>query len=376
VILPDSGHLQEEEARFHNEKGTSKHSPALPLYTLEEAQDSLRFFQPVDFGEMKQLSPEFSFRFVHAGHILGSCMVEVFLRQDGGSRKFLFTGDIGRVPLEPDSPGRVVQAGPDPNEDPEMLVMESTYGNRSHPHDDVRPQLAQLINDTVHRGGTVIVPAFAVERTQKFLFLLKELMETRQIARVPVFVDSPMAIKAVEICMKYTSEFNEEAKQLVRKYGSPLNWPGFTFAAKQEESKKINDVLFPCIIVSSSGMVTGGRVLHHLMLRLPDPKHQVIFIGFQAPGTRGAIIKSGAKSVRIFSQEVPIRARVAALEQFSDHADTPELLHWLKTFKKKPQTTFLVHGEPEAASLLQQAITRELGWKVNLAQWLEKVPLT
>jgi metallo-beta-lactamase family protein len=257
-----------------------------------------------------------------------------------------------------------------------MLVMESTYGNRSHPHDDVRPQLAQLINDTVHRGGTVIVPAFAVERTQKFLFLLKELMETRQIARVPVFVDSPMAIKAVEICMKYTSEFNEEAKQLVRKYGSPLNWPGFTFAAKQEESKKINDVLFPCIIVSSSGMVTGGRVLHHLMLRLPDPKHQVIFIGFQAPGTRGAIIKSGAKSVRIFSQEVPIRARVAALEQFSDHADTPELLHWLKTFKKKPQTTFLVHGEPEAASLLQQAITRELGWKVNLAQWLEKVPLT
>jgi metallo-beta-lactamase family protein len=303
-------------------------------------------------------------------------MVEVFLRQDGGSRKFLFTGDVGRVPLEPDSPGRVVQAGPDPNEDPEMLIMESTYGNRSHPHDDVRPQLAQLINDTVHRGGTVIVPAFAVERTQKFLFLLKELMETRQIARVPVFVDSPMAIKAVEICMKYTSEFNEEAKQLVRKYGSPLNWPGFTFAAKQEESKKINDVLFPCIIVSSSGMVTGGRVLHHLMLRLPDPKHQVIFIGFQAPGTRGAIIKSGAKSVRIFSQEVPIRARVAALEQFSDHADTPELLHWLKTFKKKPQTTFLVHGEPEAASLLQQAITRELGWKVNLAQWLEKVPLT
>jgi len=375
VILPDSGHLQEEEARFHNQKRTSKHSPALPLYTLDEATDSLKFFQPVDFGQMKQLSKDFSFRFVHAGHILGSCMVEVFLTQNAATHKFLFTGDIGRVPLIPDSPGRVVQAGPDPNEDPELLVMESTYGNRRHPHDDVRPELAKLINDAVQRGGSVIVPAFAVERTQKFLFLLKELMETGKIQRVPVFVDSPMAIKAVEICMKYTSEFNDEAKELVRKYGSPLEWPGFTFAAKQEESKKINDVVFPCIIVSSSGMVTGGRILHHLMLRLPDPKHQVIFIGFQAPGTRGAIIKSGARSVRIFSQEVPIRAHITALEQFSDHADTPELLHWLKTFKKQPDTTILVHGEPEAASMLQQAITQELGWKVKRAAWLEKVPL-
>jgi metallo-beta-lactamase family protein len=312
---------------------------------------------------MKQLSKDFSFRFVHAGHILGSCMVEVFLTQNAATHKFLFTGDIGRVPLIPDSPGRVVQAGPDPNEDPELLVMESTYGNRRHPHDDVRPELAKLINDAVQRGGSVIVPAFAVERTQKFLFLLKELMETGKIQRVPVFVDSPMAIKAVEICMKYTSEFNDEAKELVRKYGSPLEWPGFTFAAKQEESKKIND------------MVTGGRILHHLMLRLPDPKHQVIFIGFQAPGTRGAIIKSGARSVRIFSQEVPIRAHITALEQFSDHADTPELLHWLKTFKKQPDTTILVHGEPEAASMLQQAITQELGWKVKRAAWLEKVPL-
>lgn len=375
VILPDSGHLQEEEARFHNQKGTSKHSPALPLYTLEEAQESLSIFQPVDIGEFKKLSDDLSFRFVHAGHILGSAMAEVFLKHNGSSLKLLFSGDIGRVPAVSQAPGRVVHAGPDPNEDPEVLVMESTYGNRSHPHDDVRPLLAQLINDTVHRGGTVVVPAFAVERTQKFLFLLKELMENNRIPRVPVFVDSPMAIKAVEICMKYIGEFNEEARELVRKYGSPLNWPEFTFALKQEDSKKINDVVYPCIIVSSSGMVTGGRILHHLMHRLPDPKHQVIFIGFQAPGTRGAIIKSGAKSVRIFSQEVPIRARVAALEEFSDHADTEELLRWLMTFKKKPRTTFLVHGEAEAASRLREAITSQLGWQVNIAQWLEKVPL-
>jgi len=376
VILPDSGHLQEEEAEHHNWKGSSKHRPALPLYTSKEAEDCLSQFQPVKFEELKQLSPEFSFRFVHAGHILGSCMVEVFLTQNGKQRKFLFTGDIGRVPAAPTAPGKVVHAGPDGYEDPELLVMESTYGNRVHPHDDVRPQLAKLISDAVHHGGSVVVPAFAVERTQKFLFIVKELMEKGQIPHVPVFVDSPMAIKAVDIFLKYSDEFNQEARDLVNRYGSPLTWDGFHFAPKQEDSKKINQVQYPCIIVSSSGMVTGGRVLHHLMQRLPDPRTQVIFIGFQAPGTRGEIIKSGAKSVRIFSEEVPIRARVAALEQFSDHADTEELLRWLQTFKAHPQTTFLVHGVTQAASLLQKTISTKLGWNVKIAQWLEKVPLS
>lgn len=380
VMLPDSGHLQEEESHYHNKKGTSKHQPALPLYTAKEAEDCLRLFKPVDFEERKQLSNQISFRFVHAGHILGSSMVEFFLSQNGKQSKFLFTGDIGRVPLpcSPASmaaPGRVVHAGPDAGEDAELLVMESTYGSRAHPHEDVRPQLAQLINETVHRGGSVIVPAFAVERTQKFLFILKELMESGRISRLPVFVDGPMANKAVEIFLKYSDEFNEEARTLINKYGSPLQWQGFHFAPKEEDSRKINEVHYPCIIVSSSGMVTGGRVLHHLMQRLPDPRNQVIFIGFQSPGTRGEIIKNGAKSVRIYSQDVPIRAQVAALEQFSDHADTEELLCWLKTFKNKPQTTYLVHGEPEAASLLQQAISSTLGWSVKVAQWMEKVAL-
>src|SRR6476646_1354065 len=349
VILPDSGHLQEEEARFHNKRQSSKHHPALPLYTLQEAEDCMHLFSPVAFGETKRLSPELAFRFVHAGHILGSGMVELFVGNEGNARKFLFTGDIGRVPLQPNAPGRVVHAGPEGNEDPEILVMESTYGNRAHPHDDVRPRLAQIVSETVQRGGSVIVPAFAVERTQKFLFLLKELMEANQIPRVPVFVDSPMANKAVEIFMKYGDEFNEEAKQLVRKYGSPLNWAGFHFAPKQEDSRKINEIRYPC--------------------------NQLLFMGFQAPGTRCEIIKSGAKSVRIFSEAVPIRAQVAALEQFSDHADTEELLGWLRTFKAPPKKTFLVHGEPEAANRLQQAIASELGWNVNIAHWLEKVPL-
>ncbi len=375
VMLPDSGHLQEEEARFHNKRGSSKHKPALPLYTLQDAEDCQSLFQPVQFDAIQQLGNGFSFRFVHAGHILGSAMVEVFHERQGGNRKYLFSGDIGRVPQAQSAPGRVVHAGPDANEDPDLLVMESTYGNRSHPHEDVRPRLAQLINDTVHRGGSVVVPAFAVERTQKFLFVLKQLIETGQISRLPVFVDSPMAIKAVDIFLKYKGEFNEEARKLVEQYGSPLEWKEFHFAPKQEDSKKINEIRYPCIIVSSSGMVTGGRVLHHLMLRLADPRNQVIFIGFQAPGTRGDTIKSGAKSVRIYSEEVPIRAQVAALEQFSDHADTEELLRWLKTFKKQPQSTYLVHGEPDAATQLQQTISSQMGWNVKVAQAMEKVTL-
>jgi metallo-beta-lactamase family protein len=200
-------------------------------------------------------------------------------------------------------------------------------------------------------------------------------MESGQIPRVPVFCDSPMAINAVKIFLKYSSEYSDQARALIEKFGSPLEWAGFTFAVTAPESKKINDIRYPVIIISSSGMVTGGRILHHLLLRLPDPRNQVIFIGFQAPGTRGETIKSAARSVRIFSEDVPIRAQVTALEQFSDHADTEELLFWLRTFKKKPKNTFLVHGEPEAASRLQQVISSELGWTVNIAHWLEKVPL-
>jgi metallo-beta-lactamase family protein len=219
----------------------------------------------------------------------------------------------------------------------------------------------------------VIVPAFAVERTQKFIFMLKELMESGQAPRVPVYCDSPMAIKAVEIFLKHTEEYSETTKQLISRYGSPTRWPGLTFAQTAEESKKINDSKFPCVIISSSGMVTGGRIQHHLAQRLPDPKNTVLFIGFQAPGTRGFTIKSGVSEVKMFGQMVPIRAQVAALEQFSDHADTPELLEWLGTFTAKPGATYLVHGEPSASSQLRDAMMKELGWNVQIAQWMQRV---
>ena len=376
ILLPDSGHLQEEDAAFYNKRKASKHHPALPLYTLEEAQQCLTLFRPVNFGEAKQLSAALSFRFVRAAHILGSAMAEIAVRSAAKTEKLLFTGDIGRVHNSEVAPGKVVHSGPTEGEDCDVLVMESTYGNRQHPHDDPRPPMAALIRTALQRGGSVVVPSFAVERTQKFLFLLKELMETRQIPRVPVHADSPMAIKAVQIFLKHSEEFTPQTKALIDKYGSPLEWSNFYFDVTQDDSKKINDSRYPAIIVSSSGMVTGGRVLHHLMLRLPDPRNLVLFIGFQAPGTRGFTIKGGAPEVKMFGEEIPIRAQVAALEEFSDHADTPELLEWLRTFHRAPSQTYLVHGEPDAASQLRTALTEALGWNIQVARYREQVTVT
>lgn len=378
IILPDSGHLQEEDAAFHNKFKTSKHDPALPLYTMEEAQDCMQYFKPVEFGVVKQISPDVSFRFVHAAHILGSSMAELTVSPAGGGARptrLLFTGDIGRVHDHDIAPGKVVYSGPQSGETADVLVMESTYGNRNHPKSDPRPELASIIRKTVERGGSIVVPAFAVERTQKFVFMLKELMESGQCPRVPVYCDSPMAIKAVEIFLKHMEEYSDATKELIKKFGSPLHWQGFNFAQTAAESKKINASRFPCVIISSSGMVTGGRIQHHLIQRLPDPRNTVLFIGFQAPGTRGFTIKSGAPEVKIFGQMIPIRAQVAALEQFSDHADTPELLEWLHTFSNKPDTTYLVHGEPEASNLLRDAMAKDLGWNVQIAQWMEKVEI-
>ncbi len=375
ILLPDSGHLQEEDAEFYNKTNASKHHPALPLYTVQEAQQSLTLFRPVNFAEVKQLSSQLSFRFVRAAHILGSSMAEITLNSGAAARKLLFTGDIGRVRETEVAPGNVLHSGPTEGEDCDLLVMESTYGNRLHPHNDPRPQMAALIRTAIQRGGTVVVPSFAVERTQKFLFMLKELIESGQVPRVPVHADSPMAIKAVQIFMQHSEEFTPETKAMIAKYGSPLDWPGFHFDVTQEDSKKINNIKSPVIIISSSGMVAGGRIVHHLMLRLPDPKNLVLFIGFQAPGTRGFTIQHGAPQVKMFGQQIPIRAQVASLEQFSDHADTPELLEWLHTFRRAPKVTYLVHGEPAAAAQLRDAMTQALGWNVQVAAYREKVPV-
>lgn len=375
VVLPDSGHLQEEEAEFHNRHKTSKHKPALPLYTLEDAKECLKHFVAVDFHQEKQLSPTFRFHFTRAAHILGSGMAAIAVKIDGHERRLLFTGDIGRMRDSKVAPGKVLRTGPEGGARTDVLVMESTYGNREHPKTDPRPEVAAVIRETVKRAGSVVVPAFAVERTQKFLFMLKGMMEAGDIPRVPIHVDSPMAIKAVRIFLQHAQEFSAETSDLIDRYGSPLEWPNVFFDETQQQSKKINESNFPAIIISSSGMVTGGRVLHHLIHRLPDPRNTVMFIGFQAPGTRGAIIKSGADSVRIFSQEVAIRAQVAAIDQFSDHADTAELSEWLQTFKEMPDVTYLVHGEPPAAAQMRDTFARELKLNVKVAEWMQKVPI-
>ncbi|MGA2946881.1 MAG: MBL fold metallo-hydrolase [Candidatus Sulfotelmatobacter sp.] len=373
IILPDSGHLQVEDAAFYNKTNKSKHHPALPLYTEEDAHESLQYFKPVAVGQTIELSAELSFRFVRAAHILGSCMAEIALTTNGQTRRLLFTGDIGRVVDHKVAPGKVVHSGPAEGEAADVVVMESTYGNRLHPVEDPMPELAALISATARRGGSVVIPAFAIERTQKLVFILKHLMESGNIPRIPVFCDSPMAIKAVEVFLKHNEEYSDDTRSMIKRYGSPLDWPGFTFALTSEESKKINAVLVPSIIISSSGMVTGGRVLHHLAQRLPDPKNLVLFIGFQAPGTRGFTIKSKSPEVKIFGDFVPIRAQIAALEQFSDHADPPEMLEWLRTFRNRPEMTYLVHGEPDASGQLRDLMKKELGWHVDVARYLQKV---
>jgi metallo-beta-lactamase family protein len=375
IILPDSGYLQEEDAAYHNHRKSSKHTPALPLYTLEEAQQSLTRFRAVPYGKSVPLANELSFRFVHAAHILGSAMAEVTVSVHGGRRLLLFSGDIGRIRDHATAPGKVVHTGPVEGESPDVLVMESTYGNRHHPHQDVMPELASLISACVERGGTVIVPAFAVERTQKFLFLLKELMEQGRIPRIPVFADSPMGIHAVQIYLKHSEEFSPEARDLIARHGSPLTWPNFHFAASVEESKRINESRFPSIIVSSNGMCVGGRILHHLIHRLPDPRNLMLFIGFQAPKTRGRLIRDGAREVKMFGQMVPVRAQVAALEQFSDHADVDELIEWLRSFRRGPRGTYIVHGEPDSSEALREAIAGRLHWPVETAQYMQKVEL-
>jgi metallo-beta-lactamase family protein len=343
---------------------------------MQEAQQCLTLFKPVNFAEPLRLSDEISFQFVRAAHILGSSMVEITLTSQGTTARLLFTGDIGRVRDNEVSPGRVLRSGPTENERCDYLVMESTYGNREHPHEDPKPELAALIRTTVQRGGSIVIPAFAVERTQKLLFMLKELMETDQIPRVPINADSPMAIKAVQIFLKYSDEFSPETKALIDKYGSPLDCPNFYFDLTQDDSKKINESKYPAIIVSSSGMATGGRVLHHLIQRLPDPRNLILFIGFQAPGTRGYDIKNSAADVKMFGQTVSVRAQVASLEQFSDHADMPELLEWLRTFQAAPKQTYLVHGEPAASAALREIMTHDLGWNVQVAAYKQKVQIT
>ncbi len=362
ILLPDSGHLQEEDAAFANKRGFSKHAPALPLYTVEDAQDALKHLWPVGHEQPVKLQNGFEIQFRANGHILGSKCVHV----TAAGLRVLFTGDLGRA-------GRANHAPPPPPAD--YIVMESTYGDRRHPQDDVRPKLAKIIQETVARGGSVIVPAFAVERTQKLLFVLRSLMDEGLVPQIPVHVDSPMAIDAVKIFLRYSEEFTDETKELVKRHGSPLTWPGVHFDKTVEESKAAGASRQPSILISASGMAVGGRVLHHLAQRLPDHHNTVLFVGFQAPGTRGRLLVDGAETIRIHGEDIPVRARIEQIEHFSDHADYQEMLEWLAALPAAPKQVFLVHGEADAARALEQRIEKKLRWPVQVPEYGEKVAL-
>jgi metallo-beta-lactamase family protein len=368
LTLPDSGHLQEEDAFYANKKGFSKHKPALPLYTHDEAVKSLDLFRATDESKPLELSPHFSLRFIRAGHILGARMVEVTITETGKPIKVLFSGDIGRFPqliiLEPAEPGAV-----------DYLVCESTYGDRLHPTDDFRERLAQIVENTAARGGSVIIPSFAIGRTQELLYLFRQLISQNLMHDLPIHVDSPMAIDATDLYRKHHEDHNVQTGEFEADGHRLFAQPNVHFDRSVEESKALNDCRYPTVIISASGMATGGRVLHHLARCLPDHRNTLLFVGFQAPGTRGHAIQSGAKMVKIHGQQVPVRAHIETIENLSGHADYRELMGWLEKFPSVPQRTFVTHGELHAARALQERVTTSLGWKVEVPSYLEQVKL-
>jgi metallo-beta-lactamase family protein len=371
ILLPDSAHLQEEEARFRNKHGYTKHKPALPLYTIEDADAALRLVRGVNYGVIHELAPGCSFEFLHAGHILGSAFVRFRVSEPGRETKtVLFTGDIGRfdTPIIKD-PSRVESA--------DTLILESTYGNRSHggPQGQTgKQQLRDAVVRTAERGGQVLIPSFAIGRAQEVLYYLRELENERQIPILPVYVDSPMAVSAFEIYREHTEEHDLEMRAL-NNHGDPLSTRNVEFCRSVEQSKAINASRFPAVIISANGMATGGRVVHHLMRLLPDPRNTVIFVGFQAVGTRGRRLVDGEKEVKIFGEFVPVRAQIERLENLSAHADSREILRWLGGFKRAPEKVFLVHGEPDAQEALKDKIVEKFGWRVEIPEYLEKFEL-
>lgn len=369
LVLPDSGHIQEEDAEYANFKKFTKHAPALPLYTYEEAVRSLESFRAVDDSKLLELSPRFSLRFFRAGHILGARSIEVTIRENGSSRAVIFSGDLGRynqlIIKEPGTP-------PAPAD---YLLVESTYGDRLHPTDDFRARMAAIVEGTAARGGSVVIPSFAIGRTQELLYLFRELIQSQKLHSIPIHVDSPMAIDVTDIYRRHREDHNLETDELEQHGLKLFTQTNVHFDRSVDESKALNNTRFPTIIISASGMATGGRVLHHLTRCLPDHRNTILFVGFQGAGTRGQTIQSGAESVKMFGIEVPIRARIETIENLSGHGDYEEILRWLRPFERPPKMTFMVHGEPRASQSLKEKISERFKWNVRVPSYLENVSL-
>ena len=359
VLLPDSGPLQEEDARYRNATGTTKHHPALPLYTAEDGRVAAERVTAVDYGQRIPLGERIMAAFRPAGHILGAASVHLEVATANGVRRIAFSGDVGRY----DAP---ILRDPSPLGDADYVVVESTYGDRRHEAAPVDEQLAAIIVAAIARGGAVIVPAFAVGRTQDLMYHLSGLEKAGRIPRLRTYVDSPMAIDATEIYARHPEEFDEQMRLLLRTGISPLRSAEVRLAQTPDESRAINAVKGPVLILSASGMATGGRVLHHLRQRLPDSRTTVILVGYQAIGTRGRQLQEGATTIRIFGTDVPVHAHVETVHGLSAHADADGLMRWLGTAARPPRRVFVVHGDPAPAATLAKRIHEERGWRVSV----------
>ena len=387
LVLPDAARLQEEDARDANRKGYSKHSPALPLYTQADAARALLQLQPVGYDRpvpifsqprsnlvATRLEPgreqvgEATVEFINAGHLLGSAYARVHV----GDRTILFGGDLGRY-------SRPVLPDPSPVPEADILLVESTYGDRLHDPDDNGARLASIVNDTIQRGGKLIIPSFAIGRVEEVLYWLKRLEDEKRIPVLPVYVDSPMAIGALQF---YSSRLDELDADIAanKNVNGPRRVSAFATnrlvtVSSPRQSADLVASRQPSIVIASSGMATGGRVLRHLEVTLPNPKHTILFVGYQAAGTRGRDLTDGAKTIKLLGRDVPVAARVERIDSMSAHADAGEIMRWLSGFSRAPQMTYLVHGEHKALDALAQRVTTERGWPVHVAAYQERVDL-
>ena len=364
VMLPDAAHLQEEEAEFNNRHHTSKHDPALPLFTTDDADRALAQVEAVTFDETFTPAPGVEARFINSGHILGAGFVQCRI----GGRLVVFSGDLGRY-------GVPIMRDPDPVPAADVLLVESTYGDRLHPPDDHADKLAEAATRAADTSGWLLIPAFAVGRSQEILYDLRELEQARRIPSLPVYLDSPMAIQATAIYAAHPEEHDRDLKQVETDGKRPFAPRRLSLCKSVEDSKRLNDTAGPGIIIAGSGMATGGRILHHLRRLLPAEATTVLFVGYQAAGTRGRLLREGARTVKMFGEVVSVRARIMVSDAYSAHADRGEILRWLRGFTRPPAMTYIVHGEPGAAAALREAITGELHWRAAVAEDGQRVTL-
>ncbi|HKN82680.1 MAG TPA: MBL fold metallo-hydrolase [Pyrinomonadaceae bacterium] len=373
ILLPDAGRLQEEDADYRNRHNLTKHTPALPLYTEKDAFASLELVKPLaNTGESIEVAPGIRASFRIAGHILGSSLVLLEVDHagaDGSGLRILFSGDLGHY----DQP---IIRDPTPPPACDYLLVESTYGDRLHDPEDPKVALARIINDAAQRNAPVLIPAFAVGRTQEIVYLIRELEDEHAIPILPVAVDSPMAAATTSAYANRKEEQDEEYTSILTQQRHPLRTHSMSTASSKEESKRLNDAKGARVIISASGMMTGGRVLHHALRLVPDPEATIVFVGYQAAGTTGRRILDGEPEVKILGQRVPVRCRIAKIGGFSAHADWKEVLRWLGGMKNGvPRQTFLTHGEPEAANAMAAHIKEKFGWNVHVPQYGERFQL-